>query len=473
MTKTPEADEILYRHFISDTGSLPTLVVVSILKWVNNAIQSGLDPNRGLRVQQLESVISRRLKERGSKFAIAELGLSEHSPSDIEDAKERIFSRYLKAFWSDHRISEKEARDLEWFRIKLEIEPKRAAELHRNFARDSFAVVLAEAMEDGVIDDDERQKLEHIATQLGMSVQEYARHFFRRESEQFLRGLFLSAVEDGGLSPSAWTNLLHAASVLGIDSAELTKAIQPQAIAFVEHVLADAKQDNSISADEEKHLVWLGRNLHIPEKHLRYVENEIELLKRLEAISKGILPSLERPSGIEVVSGEIVHFAAHCTLHIVRHLKSGPVTSAHPGLLCITNLRTLFSSDAKSFYFRHSSLIGHSGTSRLIDLRVHGKPEMSFYFNPPQEFVYPILETAVGLANQTKITIDTSRQSRHISRDVRQIVWQRYGGRCADCNALEYLEFDHIVPVAKGGSNSEANVQLLCRRCNLRKSDRI
>jgi 5-methylcytosine-specific restriction endonuclease McrA len=35
------------------------------------------------------------------------------------------------------------------------------------------------------------------------------------------------------------------------------------------------------------------------------------------------------------------------------------------------------------------------------------------------------------------------------------------------------LEFDHIIPVAKGGSNAETNVQLLCRRCNGKKSDMI
>jgi len=62
---------------------------------------------------------------------------------------------------------------------------------------------------------------------------------------------------------------------------------------------------------------------------------------------------------------------------------------------------------------------------------------------------------------------------RHIPRDIRQRVWQRYGGKCAECAAMDYLEFDHIVPVSRGGSNSEQNVQLLCRRCNLQKSDKI
>jgi 5-methylcytosine-specific restriction endonuclease McrA len=35
------------------------------------------------------------------------------------------------------------------------------------------------------------------------------------------------------------------------------------------------------------------------------------------------------------------------------------------------------------------------------------------------------------------------------------------------------LEFDHVIPHAKGGSNTDNNIQLLCRGCNLKKSDRI
>lgn len=62
---------------------------------------------------------------------------------------------------------------------------------------------------------------------------------------------------------------------------------------------------------------------------------------------------------------------------------------------------------------------------------------------------------------------------RQIPQDVKTVVWQRDGGRCVACGARDYLEFDHIIPYAKGGANTVDNVQLLCRRCNLNKRDRI
>jgi hypothetical protein len=56
-----------------------------------------------------------------------------------------------------------------------------------------------------------------------------------------------------------------------------------------------------------------------------------------------------------------------------------------------------------------------------------------------------------------------------IPRDVKLAVWQRCGGACTECGATHLLEFDHIIPVAMGGSSGERNLQLLCADCNRAK----
>jgi hypothetical protein len=58
---------------------------------------------------------------------------------------------------------------------------------------------------------------------------------------------------------------------------------------------------------------------------------------------------------------------------------------------------------------------------------------------------------------------------RFIAVEVRREVWRRDGGKCVNCGSQERLEFDHIIPVALGGSNTARNIQLLCEVCNREK----
>jgi hypothetical protein len=56
-----------------------------------------------------------------------------------------------------------------------------------------------------------------------------------------------------------------------------------------------------------------------------------------------------------------------------------------------------------------------------------------------------------------------------IPDDVKTAVWRRDEGRCARCGSAESLEFDHVIPLAMGGSNTARNLQLLCEPCNRTK----
>lgn len=60
-----------------------------------------------------------------------------------------------------------------------------------------------------------------------------------------------------------------------------------------------------------------------------------------------------------------------------------------------------------------------------------------------------------------------------IPNDLANAVWNRDGGKCSICNSNLNLEFDHIIPVSKGGATTYRNLQLLCEKCNREKSDKI
>ncbi len=62
---------------------------------------------------------------------------------------------------------------------------------------------------------------------------------------------------------------------------------------------------------------------------------------------------------------------------------------------------------------------------------------------------------------------------RSIPTEVKNRVLVRDGGRCVMCGSNEGIHFDHIIPVVKSGDNTEDNIQILCKECNLRKYDKI
>lgn len=64
--------------------------------------------------------------------------------------------------------------------------------------------------------------------------------------------------------------------------------------------------------------------------------------------------------------------------------------------------------------------------------------------------------------------------NRMIPTSVKLEVWKRDNGKCVQCGSSDNLHFDHILPYSKGGTSLKAeNIQLLCARHNLQKSDQI
>ncbi len=69
--------------------------------------------------------------------------------------------------------------------------------------------------------------------------------------------------------------------------------------------------------------------------------------------------------------------------------------------------------------------------------------------------------------------------SRYVPATVRRAVWTRDGGRCAfvaqngrRCAETGFLEFHHILPYARSGQATEANIELRCRAHNGYEAER-
>jgi len=91
-----------------------------------------------------------------------------------------------------------------------------------------------------------------------------------------------------------------------------------------------------------------------------------------------------------------------------------------------------------------------------------------------QVFKFKLIVVEEARSSAHSSVSDKIERSRIIPSAVKQEVWLRDAGKCTICEAKDDLHFDHIIPYAKGGSSLVAtNVQLLCARHNLGKSDKI
>ncbi len=68
---------------------------------------------------------------------------------------------------------------------------------------------------------------------------------------------------------------------------------------------------------------------------------------------------------------------------------------------------------------------------------------------------------------------EMNKRREPIPDSVRHVVWVRDCGACVTCGATDDLQFDHIIPFSKGGSNAVENIQILCGHCNRAKSNNI
>ena len=76
------------------------------------------------------------------------------------------------------------------------------------------------------------------------------------------------------------------------------------------------------------------------------------------------------------------------------------------------------------------------------------------------------------MSEKGELSMDGTKR-RYIPQCVVSEVYHRDGAKCVICGATENLQLDHIIPFSKGGSDTAENLQVLCQKCNLKKSNKI
>ncbi|MCJ7543055.1 MAG: HNH endonuclease [Phycisphaerae bacterium] len=446
---------------------------MSLLKKLRESVASLVDPDRKERTATQARGLRKLFFSKREGFdldqALSELRVSE---KDANAVIQVAYDQILRRVWHDGAMDKGEKRALQAIAKAFGLSEAEARHLNYQSGLTVFEETLGMAIADGIIDQHEMQRLQLVAASLDTNVPTLVQRYYATEGERFLRSLFLSAIEDGKLGEQEWDQIVHTLHALGFTSDSFLTAMKANAQTFVEHVLADAKSDGKITEGEETTLTWLLEVLRLDEGIKRYVQDQVKELKLLDEISRGRLPIIPTPPCL-LDAGEVAHFHGPAFFSQLKTYKSGPQIRTFRGEATITDQRLLFSSPEKSCQLTHPSIIGIVRGESAVEIRSTGRASGYFVFPSNHRLGAAIYDAALRKAKQTLLESFPGAPSRSIPREVRQRVWQRYGGRCAECGATSYLEFDHIVPFAKGGSSTDSNVQLLCRTCNLKKSDLI
>lgn len=441
--------------------------------WLKKTTFAIVDPERHQRIEalakQVEQIAAGDRKAFNFDEALVKVDAAKNEDREIA---ELIYHRALRRVWKDEQLSDSERAGLDWLAGRLKIGVDHRAKINQEYALAIFEAALAEVLMDGRISSIEARRLELIAAGMGTTVSRLVRDHFSQKGEAFLRNMFAAIVAGGVLNEEAWAHLMNSAALLGVRPEELQVAISQQAKTFVEHTLADAKADGRLSSTENASLMWLLDRLRLPAPFVAYVRTEIEELRADTDIREGRLPVTDA-KGVLLNAGEIAHYQDDCVFNRTRQLKNGTKVEDFRGHATITDTRLIFSSPTHNIDLPHRRVLSMRSAPELFEIGAEGRGAGIYSFLGNHRLGAEIYKAAIQRAKQTLVDRSQGLPSRHISREVRQRVWQKYSGRCADCGATDYLEFDHVIPVARGGSNAEMNVQLLCRRCNLKKSDSI
>lgn len=206
-------------------------------------------------------------------------------------------------------------------------------------------------------------------------------------------------------------------------------------------------------------------------RHLHYIRN-------LSEIQWGNIPTVQ--VSIHLDSDETAHFSLPTIYY-----KQNKQVRLIPGRLIGTNKNMYFVSDtgrdnAKLDWNNVLEVSIHSSVPPNTPDRIHvrvarGTGGGTYSFRALSDALYAktIIDTLVKLWKRQLVLYKEQSAQGAIPEHVRNTVFHRDGGRCAQCGSSDYPEFDHRIPRSKGGQNTVENIQILCRRCNLKKGNRL
>lgn len=260
-----------------------------------------------------------------------------------------------------------------------------------------------------------------------------------------------------------WVSLRHAR----IDKSAGLSAVRIPALSYLERYVAFAFADGEIEEDEMLAFQTAIKAIGIEDRSIDLLKKRMDKGRLLTKVRSGELPLITSNS-LQLDSDELLHLDE--TITHIKVMASGP--KKVPGRFIATNKKLRFVAPTGGWELAWAKIISAESEYDRLVLSTTAAKGGGEYEVENSEQVAAILVGIMRVAKRL-VLAPGQRDTRSIPQAMRTAVWQRDGGKCVECQAAEYLEFDHVIPHSKGGATSISNLQLLCRKCNQSKGARI
>ncbi|MFC5848224.1 TerD family protein [Deinococcus petrolearius] len=293
-----------------------------------------------------------------------------------------------------------------------------------------------------------------------------------RQSAQGLshfRTRFLAACANSVIEFYEWQDLQRVIDRERLDARQALEFVRPEALHLMERTLTVARSDGQITEEEVTVFGHMTHLLQLPANLMFALRGQLQELREATLIRDGRLPTVQ--TGLILDAGEIAHLETPAVFRHVTATRSRDI----PGRLIVTNRQIHFVSLAEGGWnIQYGKVLRIEEMPGGVNLELGVKKGSGYYHQTPRPLVLAATLDALARAHKRlKLLPQTERASRSIPQQVKLEVWQRDAGKCVQCGDGNYLEYDHVIPHSLGGASTANNLQLLCRRCNLTKSDRL
>ncbi len=381
---------------------------------------------------------------------------------EAADIYDQVYDRAI----ADGKITKKEKSKLDQFAKALAIPATTRHAIESRAKQEKYREETAVALADGRLTTEEAAELSELQSSLGLSRMDVMKAS-AATGPQAYRAYFRTILQSGRISGEDFKELSRLRGSLGLSEADAYELIRSDALNLYRQLFYEVKQDGRITPEEERSLALLQSHFKIPDHDIAHLRKQLARIKYIDKCRNGELPHVGTSKILE--GGEICHYENECTYSWETTRSQKEVA----GELVITNRRVIFTSMSKSFEFKPAKIVDIELFSDGISVWTSSRIGKGWYHVNDADLLEAILFAVTRKQKYLAAEGFSSNATRHIPSHVKQEVYARDGGKCVQCGATEYLEFDHIIPHSRGGANTVNNVQILCRQCNGLKSDRI